>query len=942
MMITTIKNPIILVDGSFYIHRAYHAFPKFTTSKGHPTWVIYGVINMINSLLIRYQPTHIAIIFDATNQTFRHDIFSKYKANRKRMPHDLYIQLDPLFKIIRNMGLTIFNIPNVEADDVIGTLAVSYAKTKNTVLISTGDKDMAQIVSPKITLLNTMSNIILTPEGVKNKFGVPPILIVDYLALIGDYIDNIPGVPGIGKKTAPLLLNKIGNLKKLYQNLDKIHTLNLRKYKTIKHILQMNKETAFLSYTLATIKTNIPIPNDSNYQLSIQSPNIDALLFLFEKYEFKKWLNDLKSKTWLNKYNFIHQFLLQKKSKNITQKNIEHTLLNVTQTQKIAKIVQNINTLYTWIKKVNIAKTFAISIYTDTFNVCNANIIHICLSIHPSEIIYIPVYNNKHNYNTKENNKNFLNIEDILFVLKPILENPKIKKIGQNLKFYCSLLYRYNINLAGIAFDIILEFYILYGTSNYQDIKNFLDENILNAFVNFRKNNDYYIHKNISFSKLNDIQLQSSCASKLINSIFNVHYLLWPKIQKDSKLKKIFEEIETPLISILSRIENYGVLIDKNLLNTYSIELDTRLHSLQTQAYQITGIPFNLSSPKQLQDILYNKHKLPILKKTPNGAPSTNEEVLKKLAKKYPMPKIILQYRGLSKLKSTYTSKLTTMINTKSNRIHTSYHQTRTSTGRLSSTSPNLQNIPNRHYEGRKIRQAFIAPNNFSIVAADYSQIELRIMAHLSHDFKLINDFIAGKDIHAVTASEIFFTELHLVTHEQRHLAKTINFGLIYGMSAFGLARQLSVTCKEAQKYVNRYFNRYPGIIQYMKYIRNHANKNGYVSTLDGRKLYLPNIHSTNISQKKSAERAAINAPMQGSAADIMKRAMISIETWLQQDTIPVRIIMQVHDELVFEVKNSIVNDAVKKIKQLMEECFILDVPLKVDVGIGKNWEQAH
>lgn len=935
-MTTITKNPIILVDGSFYIHRAYHAFPEFTTSKGHPTWVIYGVIHMIKNLLIRYQPTHMAIIFDAIGKNFRHNLFSAYKANRNKMPQDLYIQIDPLFKIIRNMGLTILSIPNVEADDVIGTLATYYAKKGHTILISTGDKDIAQIVSSKINLINTMSNIILNPEEVKKKFGVPPILIVDYLALIGDHVDNIPGVPGIGKKTAQLLLNKIGNLKTLYQNLNNICTLNLRRSKSIKNILQINKEIAFLSYTLATIKTDLPFLNYSNYQLLIQPLHIENLSFLFKQYEFVKWLIHLKSKTWLNKYQFVYQTSSTQNIENIPKKNKKNSLFNAMQDKHTINVIQNIDTLHQWIKKIYITKIFVLNIYTNTYDVCNANITNICLSIHPLEIIYIPVYNEN-----IENNKNFLKIEDILCVLQPILENPKIKKIGQNFKFYRSLLQRNNINLVGITFDIILEFYILYGTSNHYDIKKFLDEDTFNTFVNFKKSYDDYVN-NIVSSALHDIQLQSSYASALIRSIFNLHYILWPKIQANNKLKKIFEEIEIPLISILSRIESYGVLIDKDLLNTHSIELGSRLHSLQIEAHQLVGMPFNLSSPKQLQDILFNKHKLPILQKTPNGIPSTNEEVLKKLAKKHPMPKIILQYRGLAKLKSTYTNKLITMINTQSNRIHTSYHQTRTSTGRLSSTNPNLQNIPNRNHEGRKIRQAFIAPKDFSIVAADYSQIELRIMAHLSHDFKLMNDFLAGKDIHATTAAEIFFTELHLITNEQRHLAKTINFGLIYGMSAFGLARQLSVTCKEAQKYVDRYFNRYPGIMKYMQYIRNDANKNGYVSTLDGRRLYLPNIYSTNISQKRSAERAAINAPMQGSAADIMKRAMISIDSWLQQNTIPVRIIMQVHDELVFEVDNNIIELAVKKIKELMEKCFILDVPLKVDIGIGKNWEQAH
>lgn len=929
-MTTTTKNPIILVDGSFYIHRAYHAFPAFTTSKGYPTGVIYGVIKMLISLLTQYQPTHMAVIIDAMGKTFRNDLFSEYKANRKEISQDLQIQITPLLKIIKNMGLPLLSVPNVEADDVIGTLAVFHEKIGKKILISTGDKDITQIASPQITLINTMSNIPLNTEEIKKKFGVPPSLIADYLALVGDRTDNIPGVPGIGKKTAQILLNEIGNLPKLYQNLDKIHTLNLRRHKSIQKTLQINRDIAFLCYSLTTIKKDVLISKDLNFQLLIQPPNINNLLYLFEKYEFEQWLSDLQSKKWLYEYKISPE----KNYKKISKNSIKHPQFHITQTTQKINIIKDNNTLYKWVNKIDTNKTFLFNIHTDTSNIYSANIINICLSIDSTEIAYIPIYNNI------TDNKDFLHLEDVLCVLQSLLENSKIKKIGYNLKFYYSLLKRNNINLSGLIFDVILEFYLLYGTSNYKNIKKFLEKDIFIAFVNFNK--DHNAYNNIDCKESHNIQLKSTYAFKLMHSTFNLHYLLWSKIKKNNTLKKIFEEIEIPLISILSRIESDGVLIDENLLHTYSIELDSRLHSLTIKAHQLVGTVFNLSSTKQLQEILYKQHKLPILKKTPHGAPSTNEEVLKKLAKKYPMPKIILQYRGLSKLKSTYTSKLIKMINTESHRIHTSYHQTRTSTGRLSSTHPNLQNIPNRNHEGRKIRRAFIAPRNFSIVSADYSQIELRILAHLSHDLKLTNDFFLEKDIHTATASEIFVTDLHLVTNEQRHLAKTINFGLIYGMSAFGLAQQLSVTCKEAQKYVDRYFNRYPGIMRYMQHIRNNANKYGYVSTLDGRKLYLPNIYSDNTSQKKSAERAAINAPMQGSAADIMKRAMISINTWLQQDAISAKIIMQVHDELVFEVKNNIIDFAIKKIKKLMEECFILDVPLKVDIGVGKNWEQAH
>lgn len=609
-------------------------------------------------------------------------------------------------------------------------------------------------------------------------------------------------------------------------------------------------------------------------------------------------------------------------------------------TDSDCSIIYNIEEFCKWIKKISITDFLMFNIYSDTFDIFNAKIISICLSICQHSIkekIYVPIKINQSNIWSYQG----FHIQDILLILKPILENSKIRKIGQNMKFHYALLKYYNIELVGIAFDVSLELYILYGAMNCRYIRRFLDKYIFDAILNFENvYNDYY--NNCRDLKSIDIKQESLRADKLMYAMFNLHKILWSKIKEDNKLQRMFEDTEIPLISILSKIERYGVLIDKNLLNNYEVTLNSRLNNLKEQAYKLTDSIFNLDSTKQLQEILYYKYKLPILKRTPSGAPSTNEEVLKRLSKKYLIPRIILEYRSLSKLKSTYTNKLISMMHTKSHRVHTSYNQIRTSTGRLSSANPNLQNIPNRNYDGRKIRQAFIAPRNFLIVSADYSQIELRIMAHLSHDFKLINDFLSGKDIHTVTASEIFVTALHLVTNEQRHQAKTINFGLIYGMSAFGLARQLSVTCKEAQNYVNRYFQRYPGIMQYMKYIKYNVSKYGYVSTLNGRKLYLPDIYSTNISQKRSAERAAINGPMQGSAADIIKKAMVSINSWLQEDKIPIRMIMQVHDELVFEVQNNFIDIAIRQIKKLMEECYILDVPLKVEIGVGKNWEQAH
>lgn len=938
-----IKKPVILlVDGSFYIYRAYYAFPPLSTSNGKPIWVVYGVINMLKSLLIRYKPIHIVVVFDTSGKTFRDDLFKKYKANRIKMPKNLYNQIDALHEIIRSMGIPILQIPYVEADDVISTLAVFYARLGKMVLISTGDKDMAQIVSSHIILINMMSNSILNIEEVKKKFGVPPDLIADYLALIGDRSDNIPGVPGIGKKTAQILLTRIGNLQVLYKNLDDISKLGIRRFKTILNTLVNNKKIALLSYQLATVKIDVPLKKE-DYILSEPKIDIKSLIVLFEKYEFNNWLIELKSGMWLQNYTFSHTTSVTQKGKNMYLNQTKNESWDALQSSKQiidCNVVCSMKELYEWIKKINITDFLVFNINSDTSDIFKAKIISICLSIckyHIKNKVYVPIVTD----GLDQWGSQCFCIQDVLLILKPILENSKIKKIGQNMKFHYALLKHYNINLVGIAFDVSLELYILYGATNCKYIRGFLDKHVFDSILIFEKAyNDYYNSDHVLKSR--NIQLELLYASKLMQSIFNLHQILWSEIKENNELQKVFEDIEIPLISILSQIERYGVLIDKDLLNKYEITLSSRLYDLKMQAYQLANTIFNLDSTKQLQEILYDQQKLPILKRTPNGAPSTSEEVLKRLSKTYLTPRIVLKYRRLSKLKSTYTNKLISMINQNSHRVHTSYNQTRTSTGRLSSANPNLQNIPNRNRDGRKIRQAFIAPKNFLIVSADYSQIELRIMAHLSHDLKLINDFLSGKDIHTTTAAEIFVTELHLVTDEQRHQAKTINFGLIYGMTAFGLARQLSVTCKEAQQYVDRYFQRYYGIMQYMQHIKNNANKYGYVSTLNGRKLYLPDIYSSNISQKKSAERAAINAPMQGSAADIIKKAMISIDSWLKEDEIPVRMIMQVHDELVFEVQNNCIDIAIKQIKKLMEECFILDVPLKVDIGVGKNWEQAH
>ncbi|UVK78585.1 MAG: DNA polymerase I [Sodalis sp. Ffu] len=919
-IIQSAKNSLILVDGSSYLYRAYHSLPPLTNSKGEPTWAIYGVLNMLKSLLAQYQPNYMAVVFDAKGKTFRDELFKHYKSHRPTMPDDLRNQIEPLHKMVKAMGLPILVISGVEADDVIGTLAIEAAHDNHKVLISTSDKDMAQLVSPKITLINTMSNTILGLEEVQLKFGVPPALIIDYLALIGDRSDNIPGVPGIGKKVAQALLQGIGNLKILYQNLDKISILNFRGAKNIAAKLEQYREMAFLSYQLATIKTDVPLNMPYN-QLTVQKPNAEKLMLLFHRYEFKQWLNHLKSEKWL------------KRDKKADQ----HVKLDNESTQALSpchQIIYDMASLAKWIDKIRSSKLFALNTEADGLDTLTANLVGLCFAVNPGEAAYLPM---GHNY---LNAPDQLDRAQVLATLQPVLEDPFIAKIGQNMKFNRGMLKRYNIELTGIAFDIILESYVLNSVSGRHDMNSITDRYLFQNIGKFNKITATI--RNQPAFNLITIEQAAFYAAKNTDATLLLHHKLWPQIEQQPGLKKIFKEIEMPLVPLLSRIERIGVLINEDILASHSIELTKRLRKLEVKAHKLAKEPFNISSTKQLQTILYDKQNLPVLTKTPSGAPSTNEKVLTKLALDYPLPKLILEYRRLAKLKSTYTDKLPQMINPHSKRIHTSYHQAITATGRLSSSDPNLQNIPVRNNEGRRIRQAFIAPPDSLILAADYSQIELRIMAHLSQDPGLLKAFIADKDIHRATAAEIFGTSLDKVTAEQRRNAKAINFGLIYGISAFGLAQQLSMPCAKAQKYIKIYFERYPGILKYMELTRKQANEQGYVSTLDGRRLYLPDIHSHNPMRKKSAERSAINAPTQGTAADIIKRAMIVIDEWLQKEAPPIRMIMQVHDELVFEVHRDAVKNAIIQIKTLMEGCFALDVPLQVDIGIGENWDQTH
>ncbi|WP_392989706.1 DNA polymerase I [Serratia ureilytica] len=927
------ENPLILVDGSSYLYRAYHAFPPLTNSAGEPTGAMYGVLNMLRSLLLQYQPSHVAVVFDAKGKTFRDDLFAEYKSHRPPMPDDLRAQIEPLHNMVKAMGLPLLVTPGVEADDVIGTLALEAEKAGHAVLISTGDKDMAQLVTPNVTLINTMNNTILGPQEVCDKYGIPPELIIDFLALMGDSSDNIPGVPGVGEKTAQALLQGIGGLDALYGNLDNIATLSFRGAKTMAAKLEQNKEVAYLSYKLATIKTDVEL-DLTCADLTVSAPDVDTLQQLFKQYEFKRWLADVEAGVWLENKKGAGA-----KAAGAAKPAVAAEAPKVLAEAKLSQdgyvTILDEATFTDWLARLKKADVFAFDTETDGLDTLTANLIGLSFAIAPGEAAYLPV---AHDYLDAPVQ---LDRAYVLEALKPLLEDEKALKVGQNLKFDMSLLARYGIEMRGIAYDTMLESYVLDSVGGRHDMDSLADR--------------YLGHKTITFEEIagkgknqltfNQIALEQAApyAAEDADVTLQLHLAMWPQLKQSAELLTVFNEIEMPLLPVLSHIERTGVLIDPAILSAHSQELAKRLAELEAQAHELAEEPFNLASTKQLQAILYEKQKLPVLKKTPGGAPSTNEEVLAELALDYPLPKVILEYRGLAKLKTTYTDKLPLMINPVSGRVHTSYHQAVTATGRLSSSDPNLQNIPVRNEEGRRIRQAFIAPEGYRIVAADYSQIELRIMAHLSQDEGLLKAFAEGKDIHRATASEVFGVPLDKVTGEQRRSAKAINFGLIYGMSAFGLARQLGIPRGEAQRYMDLYFERYPGVLDYMERTRQQASEQGYVSTLDGRRLYLPDVRSSNAMRRKAAERAAINAPMQGTAADIIKRAMIEVDAWLQGQEKPlVRAIMQVHDELVFEVHESVIDEASQRIRQLMEGSMTLAVPLKVDVGVGMNWDEAH
>lgn len=906
-------NPLILVDGSSYLFRAFHAMPNLTNEKGEHTGAIYGVINMLRSMIKQINPTHIAVVFDAKGKTFRDDIYEQYKANRPPMPDDLRQQIAPLHNIIQAMGLPIIVEEGVEADDVIGTLSRQASAAGIATLISTGDKDMAQLVDDNVTLINTMTNTLLDPDGVVEKFGVPPELIIDLLALKGDKSDNIPGVPGVGDKSALAMLQNLGGLTQIFSDLDKIATLNFRGAKSMAEKMREYKQQAHLSYQLATIKTDVclhVVPQD----LVPSEPDTQQLAELYRRYNFKRWLEEVQQGSTAAPEQFSKQ-------DDISHNNYQ--------------TIVSKEALQTWKSKLEQAPLIALDTETTSLNYMEAELVGLSFAVAPGEAAYLPV---GHDYADAPQQ---LDRDWVLQQLKPILEDPRRLKVGQHLKYDKNVLANYGIELKGIAFDTMLESYVYNSVAGRHDMDSLAERYLDFKTIKFED----IAGKGAKQLTFNQVPLEQAApyAAEDADITYRLHETLWPKIEQETGLKHVLTEIEVPLIPVLSKMEYAGVLIDSQQLREQSQHIASRILELEKDVYELAGEEFNLGSTKQLQHILFDKMQLPVVKKTPKGAPSTSEDVLQTLAMDYPLPKLLMEYRVLSKLKNTYTDKLPKMINHRTGRIHTSYHQAVAATGRLSSADPNLQNIPIRTEQGRKVRKAFVAPEGCKIVAADYSQIELRIMAHLSGDKGLLDAFARGLDIHKATAAEVFGVSLDKVTNDQRRNAKAINFGLIYGMSAFGLSRQLNIPRHEAQQYMDLYFQRYPGVLTYMQDTREQAKSQGYVSTVFGRRLYLPEIKSSNGARRQGAERAAINAPMQGTAADIIKKAMLAVDQWISRDTASeVKMIMQVHDELVFEIKEQNLEAHRQHIIELMEKASTLDVPLLVEAGVGNNWDEAH
>ena len=918
------SRPLILVDGSSFLFRAYYAMPNLTNSKGVPTGAVYGVVNMLRRLLLNFNPKLMAVVFDAKGKSFRNDIYPEYKAHRPPMPDELRQQIEPIHRIVKAMGLPLLVIDGVEADDVMGTLAVAASKRKMETLLVTSDKDMAQLVNEHVSLYDTKNEQKLGIDGVKEKYGVLPSQIIDYLALMGDSADNIPGIPKVGPKTAVKWLEQYGSMDQVVKHADEIGG-------KVGENLRASLDLLPLSYQLATIKCDVALETPVQ-KLTIGENDQDSLIDLFSELEFKTWLKELLS---AEKSATAKGGATEKSAAKNSQQ-ATHTSAAATSAidRSSYQTITAKKELNSWISQLKKADYFAFDLETTSLDYMQANIVGLSFCTAPGDAAYVPL---QHDY---EGAPKQLDLHETLNSLKPLLENSKYKKLGQNLKYDMSVLARYDIHLQGIAYDTMLESYVLDSTGTRHDMDSLALKYLQHNTIHFED----IAGSGKAQKTFNQIEVQqaSEYAAEDADVTLRLHQTLWPKLHAEPELESVFDDIEMPLLPVLSRIERNGVLIDKTMLNKQSKRLAKSMVELEQQAYELAGEEFNLSSPKQIQTILYDKLKLPVLKKTPKKQPSTAEAVLQELALDFALPKVIMEHRGLSKLKSTYTDKLPLQIDPDSGRVHTSYHQAVASTGRLSSTDPNLQNIPIRTDEGRRIRQAFIAAPGYTIVAADYSQIELRIMAHISQDKSLLQAFAADADIHKATAAEVFGLAPQQVSQEQRRRAKAINFGLIYGMSAFGLARQLGISRGEAQQYVDLYFERYPGVKRFMDETRIHAHESGYVKTVFGRRLYLPDINHSAAQRRQYAERTAINAPMQGTAADIIKKAMIKTDHWISHSKLDVRMIMQVHDELVFEIKASEVEKAKSNIVQCMESVATLDVPLKVDLGVGQNWDEAH
>jgi len=905
---------LILVDGSSYLYRAFHALPPLATASGRPTGAVRGVVAMLRRLRKDYPGAPVVVVFDAKGKTFRDGIFAAYKANRPPMPEELAAQVEPLHGIVRAMGLPLLCVPGVEADDVIGTLAAEASARGTHVLISTGDKDLAQLVTGRVTLINTMTDTRLDEAGVQAKFGITPAQVVDLLALMGDKVDNIPGVPGVGEKTALALLTQLGSLDAIYADLEAVAALPVRGARALGEKLAAERDKALLSRELATIRTDLALGIDW-HALHNETPDREALLGWFRELEFNGWRDELLAA------DAAADDASAARETAVAQDAVYETVLDR-------------GALARWVAKLAASELFAVDTETTSLDYMSARVVGVSLAVEPGEAAYIPF---GHDYLGAPEQ---LGETEVLDALRPLLEASSPRKIGQNLKYDANVLANHDIALKGIGFDTMLESYVLDSVGSRHDMDTLAARHLDYQTIRFED----VAGKGAKQLTFNQVKVEDAAryAAEDADVTLRLHRALWPQLEACAPLRGVFEQIEMPLVPVLSRLERRGALVDAALLRVQSREIGEKLHAIEARAHELAGHPFNLGSPKQLQEILFDKRGLPKVGKTPTGQASTSEAVLQELAELDELPRVILEYRGLSKLKSTYTDRLPEQINPRTGRVHTSYQQAVAATGRLSSTDPNLQNIPVRTAEGRRIRQAFVAPPGYLVLAADYSQIELRIMAHLSGDRGLVEAFVQGHDVHRATAAEVFGVPFAAVADEQRRSAKAINFGLIYGMSSFGLAKQLGVGRGEAQAYIDRYFARYPGVQGYMDRIRRQAAGDGFVETLFGRRLYLPDIRARNPASRQAAERTAINAPMQGSAADIIKRAMIAVDEWLAASGFPAHMVMQVHDELVFEVRTDAAEELAARVRTLMSGAAALAVELVVDVGTGRNWDEAH